>query len=90
MSNRFSGSDECSIAAFRRTCRKRAERVIAACSTRRISTDVFELMAAVPPLANIVRYGNVRGTDTASGWADRAGTGHRAICVWTFLPPARH
>src|SRR5882724_3855515 len=29
-----------------------------------VSTDVFELMAAVPPLANVVRYGNVRGTDT--------------------------
>lgn len=30
-----------------------------------LSADVFELMAAVPSLAGIVRYGNVRGTDTA-------------------------
>lgn len=28
-----------------------------------VSADVFELMAAVPSLANVVRYGNVRGTD---------------------------
>jgi hypothetical protein len=29
-----------------------------------VSADVFELMAAVPSLASIVRYGDVRGTDT--------------------------
>ncbi|MGA7730838.1 MAG: DUF5682 family protein [Chloroflexia bacterium] len=28
-----------------------------------VSTDVNHLMDALPPLANIVRYGNVRGTD---------------------------
>jgi hypothetical protein len=30
-----------------------------------VSADVFELMTAVPSLANIVRYGDVRATDTA-------------------------
>ena len=29
------------------------------------SSDVSQLMAAVPPLANILRYGDVRGTDTS-------------------------
>jgi hypothetical protein len=30
-----------------------------------VSSDVLELMAAVPSLANTVRYGDVRGTDTS-------------------------
>jgi len=42
-----------------------AERVIARVQDlAAVSTDVFELMAAVPSLAEVVRYGNVRGTDT--------------------------
>jgi hypothetical protein len=30
-----------------------------------ISSDVLHLMAALPPLANVLRYGNVRQTDTS-------------------------
>lgn len=42
-----------------------AERIIARVQNlAAVSADVLELMAAVPPLANVVRYGNVRGTDT--------------------------
>jgi len=45
-----------------------------------VSTDVFELMAAVPPLANVVRYGNVRGTDTTVVAKIVQGLGTR-ICI---------
>ena len=42
-----------------------AERLIARVQDlAAVSIDVFELMASVPSLANVVRYGNVRGTDT--------------------------
>ena len=60
---------------------KAAERVMARVQEQAaVSTDVFELMAALPALANIVRYGNVRGTDTAMVGQIVAGLAAR-ICV---------
>jgi len=60
---------------------KAAERVMARVQNQAaVSADVFELMAALPALANIVRYGNVRGTDTAMVGQVVAGLATR-ICV---------
>jgi hypothetical protein len=60
---------------------KAAERVMARVQDQAaVSTDVFELMAALPALANIFRYGNVRGTDTVMVGQIVAGLATR-ICV---------
>jgi len=51
-----------------------------------LTSDVQHLMAALPPLASIVRYGNVRGTDTTlvnhvvEGLVTRACVGLPAAC----------
>jgi hypothetical protein len=52
-----------------------------------IAADVPALMDALPPLARVVRYGNVRGTDAAAvrtvvdGLVARIGVGVRSACA---------
>lgn len=52
-----------------------------------LASDVGVLMEALPPLANVQRYGNVRRTDTAAvahvidGLVSRIGVGLPAVCA---------